>query len=575
MKKRKKVNSLHNIYFLIKIFNSPKFRIFCILLLFLTIVHALMPLINLELVKRLLNAIQVGDNLKTIIIVFSIMVVMQITQKVFVYLNNFATELFQLKLNNHVSELIMTSISTMKYEKLFSPLTIDKLYFLRTTSTAKIGSIFSSFLSIFSSFVTFCSMFIYLFNWIPYHTILVGISSIPIGVVQLYFNKKSFFLSQNINKHQREQFYLLHVATTPEYLKEIAQYSSMSYLVESHSNLFKNIFQPTKNLSKKQMIANILTSLLGVFAISYTQFKTVILAVQGKILIGTLMSILQALGNVFKGMQSLILSFGGFHSDWLYVNNLREFILSHEFDELEAPPQHIDMPISLSAKDLTYSVNGITIFKNLNFHFTAGSVIGIIGENGIGKTTLLEIIQGIKKEMSGELRFNNVLSTAISDVQRNNLSQTLHQNPSRYEFSLGENVGLSEIDKYKKSDNILRYIQQIDQESFVFNMNLQENSRLGEWYDESQQLSGGQWQRIALYRLFFKRSPIYLIDEPTNNLDENSLYLLEEMIKSVSKTSLVIMVSHDTSFLSEICTDIYSMTKNGLILQEQLEPQKV
>jgi len=569
-KQKKDVDRFQNLFFLLKIFNLPSFRLFSIFLLFIIIISSLMPLLSIELTKRLLNAIQLGKEIETILSILFFMIAMQTIQKLINTINNYLTGLFQLRLNNYVTELIMKKISMLKFEELFSSVVIDKLYFLRTTSTMKIGSIFSSSISMFSNIITFISIFIYLFNWIPLYAILVAICSIPVGIVQLYFNNKNFILSKNINKFHREQFYLLFISTTPESLKEITQYSSMSYIVESYQKIFKKIYNPTKSLSLKVTIATMITSLLGVLAIGYSQYKTILLVFEGQILIGTLMSILQSLGIVFQRMQGLIMTFGGFHNDWLYVNNLRDFLSIESSKNDSRLTNPVESSVSITAKNLTYCVDGVTIFENLNFHFSAGSIIGIMGENGTGKSTLLDIIQGLKKQTSGELYFNDMLTTDILDTQRVKLCQTLLQNPVRYELSLSENVGIADSEKYRTyGSDILEYIYHIDKESFVFDNNIKKETLLGNWYDESHPLSGGQWQRLALYRLLYRNTPIYLIDEPTNNLDENALYLLEDFIKSLSKENLVIIISHNTNFLSKNCSQIYTMSKQKMSLQEK------
>ena len=539
-------------------------------------ITSLMPLISIELIKRLLNAIQLNEDIKTIISILLFMISMQVILKILNTLNSFITSLFHLRLNNYVNELIMKKIKTLNSEDLFSSEVIDKLYFLRTTSTMKIGSIFNSSISILLGIVTLFSVSIYLFNLLPLLTIVVAICSIPVGAVQLYFNKKNFTLSKKINKHSREQFYLLLISTTPEYLKEIIQHSSMNYIVESHQKIFKKIYNPIKSLSFKSTIATVITSLIGLIAIGYAQYETILLVFGGQILIGTLMSILQSLGIVSQRINGLIMTLGGFHSDWLYVNNLRDFLSTESNTNQAKQKQIIPAQVSITARNLTYSINGVTIFENLNFHFPAGSIIGIKGENGTGKSTLLDIIQGFRKQTSGELYFNEDLSTDIPDNERVRLCQTLLQNPSRYEMSLGENVGLADSEKYKNHSNyIINYIYQMDQDSFILDKNIKKETLLGNWYEESQQLSGGQWQRIALYRLLYRNAPIYLIDEPTNNLDQNALELFESMIKSISRDTLIIIVSHNENFLSKNCSQIYSMTKDGVFAQNQRKPIEI
>lgn len=571
--KAKKISHIKlNLIFLLKIFTLPKFKVFSLILFTLLVSSSLTPVFTIELTKRLLNAIQLNENIELVLLILSFMVILQAAQRLNNILNDYLSSLFQLKLSNHVTEMIMDQIDKIENEELFSSKTIDLLYFLRATSTDKLASIFHLSISFISTLITFISLFLYLIYSIPLLAVLVVLASIPIAIVQLYFNKKNFALTKDMNKHERKRFYLLFISTTPQYLKEIIQNRSIPYLVKSNQKIFKTIYNPSKNLLKKAAIAVTFTSFLSIIAIGIAQYNTILLVFEGQILIGTFMSIIQSLGMVSQRINGLIMTLGGFHSDWLYINNLREFFKKDSDVQENIAKTSISLPISISAKNLSYSIEGQDVFNNLNFNFQEGSIIGITGANGAGKSSLLEIIQGIRKESNGTLYFNNKASNTFQDYQRADISQTFFQYPARYEFTLGENIGISDIKNYvNNKTEIMKHIAEIDPDSFLLESSITEETLLGEWFEESHQLSGGQWQKIALYRLLFKKSPIYLIDEPTNNLDKNSLKLLENIIRKVSPQSLIIIVSHDIEFLSNNCTDIYLLEKNGLnVLNQEL-----
>jgi len=540
-------------------------KIYSISLLILISINSFFPLINIVLTEKLLNALQLGYTIELILYIVVFLLIAQVVQLLFSSLSSYLNDLFQLKLENIVTQLVMKKTSKVRLQELFSNETIDKLYFLRTNSTSKMGTLFNSTTTILSSIITFIATFSYLFKYIPFYTILVVISSIPIAFTQIYFNKKNFELSKSLNIINRKQFYLLFISTTPEYLKEIVQHSSMGLLINSYKRLFKEIFNPIKSLSSRIMVVNVVTSLLGIITIIYAQYNTILMVIGGSMLIGTLMSIFQSLGVVFQKLQNIILSFSGFHNDLLYIDNLREFL------ELKERPSKIISTnpiynISIRANNISYDIEGKSIFKNINFEFEKGNIIGIKGQNGVGKSTLIDIIQGIKKQTSGDLYFNEINSENIAEKDRLELSQTLRQNPPKYEFTLEDNIAISNYQK--QNIDILDYIKSHDPNSFILKEAINLRTMLGEWYDNSKQLSGGQWQLIALFRLLFKDSPIYLLDEPTNNLDSSSIQVLKNMISKVSENALVIIVSHDNSFLNDICTQTYNMTKNELAMEK-------
>ncbi|WP_409294012.1 ATP-binding cassette domain-containing protein [Peribacillus sp. SCS-26] len=379
----------------------------------------------------------------------------------------------------------------------------------------------------------------------------------------MYFNKENFKLSKKLNKKFREQFYILFIATNPGNIKEIVEHRSMDYLISLHSNLFKSIFNLTRKLAIKENISNFSISLISLASITFLEFKIIMKALRGEILLGTLTSILQALNSVAGGIYSLIMSLSNFYNDWLYIDYLRSFLKK---DQIKLESGHYNFKkICLEARNLSYIKNGKIIFENVNFKFNSGKIIGILGKNGSGKTTLLEIIHGLKTQSSGDLLFNDIPSTILNDFERITISQMLHQSPSKYEFSLRENIGISNIDQLGKEKNIMNHVKWLDPNSFLSKANYSEAIRLGEWYEDSKQISGGQWQSLAIYRLFYKDAPIYLLDEPTNNLDFQSILNMSSIIKkAASENSIIIIVSHDDNFINHICDEIYTMVPEGL-----------
>ncbi|WEG13653.1 ABC transporter ATP-binding protein [Pullulanibacillus sp. KACC 23026] len=466
-----------------------------------------------------------------------------------------------MELENSLTELIMDQIQSITFKEVFSTSIQDKLYFLRTNSTFKVGRIFSALISILSSLTLFISMFIFLLRWNWIYAILIVLFSIPGGLIQIYFNKKKFLLNLQLNQLKRKRFYILFIVTTKEYIKEIIEYQSINYLINMHFKLFRNIFIPTRSMAALQRKLNILLSLLSVGIIGFIEFQVIKLAIVGKILLGTMNSLLQSLGQVSGGVQKLIISFSGIHNDILYVDNLKEF-LNDKIEEVQPDNKRIGGKVNIIGKNLTYSIGEKIVFKNLNFKFSSGSVIGIMGDNGVGKTSFLEIILGIKEQSNGQLYFNNFLSNEISGHQRVEICQMLHQRPARYEFNLEDNIKISDINNEININELESFIRELDENSFSLKMD--KKTMLGEWYSNSTNLSGGQWQKLSLYRLFYKKASIYLLDEPTNNLDSESIRDLEDMIRKIGRDTLLIIVSHDFKFLYNVSDELYRINLNGL-----------
>lgn len=350
----------------------------------------------------------------------------------------------------------------------------------------------------------------------------------------------------------------------------------MGRLIKEHKSIFNRTYMHQKNLMKKEYTVNLSLSLLSFIVIGYLEFRLILKAVSGDLLLGTLTSLLQAINSVSVGINSSIIILSNFYGDLLYVDNLKKFLDTE--DEIMQKSQNYvsaknikNREFSLVLRHLSFQIDNRVIFKDLNFEFHNKKIYGILGENGSGKTTLLEVIQGLKKPSKGEILLNGDNIVNMGKNERFDLSQMLFQSPSKYEFSFEDNIRISHIQK-TDPENIFDYIQTLDFENKFESLLFSGDERIGEWYEDSRPLSGGQWQSIAFYRLLYKSVPIYLIDEPTNNLDSVSIRKVNEILKKIKDTgSLIIVVSHDLEFMESVCDELIDMesfeVKNNLHIQ--------
>ncbi|KOP31407.1 hypothetical protein ADM98_00740 [Exiguobacterium sp. BMC-KP] len=556
--------AFQNMFFVYNVVKLTRKRILLFFISILIVISSLFPIVTLDVTRRILNNIQSGSPVKETIKLFITMISIQIFSQLIMYFIQFNKNLFYIKMSNLIPELIMKKIANLAADKIFHEKTQDELYFLRTQTSEKISSVFENLFSLLSAFTTLTSMFIYVANWNMMYALIIFLISMPLGITQVYFNQKKFRLSKRLNRPYREQFYIQYISTTGSYLKEIITNNSMGRLIKEYKDIFKGTYYQQKKLMKKEYIASLFLSLMSFMVIGFLEFKLVMKAVNGELLLGTFTSLLQAINSVSIGINALILVMSNFYGDLLYVNNLKDFLSeknekSFEKNYYEDVKKIDSKSFILKGSDLSFHIGNKEIFRDLNFELESGKIHGILGDNGSGKTTLLEVIQGLKKQTTGSIYFNNMDLDLLSKEERFEIIQMLFQQPSRYEFSFEDNITISDFEK-EPTENVFEFIKRIDDESKIETIVSSSNERLGDWYEDSRPLSGGQWQTISFYRLLYRESPIYLIDEPTNNLDYHSIQRMKNTLKKIKDNGfLVIVVSHDLEFMESICDNLIDM----------------
>ena len=559
-------NLLKGIVFSYNIVKVTKKRKMIVIISFLIIILSMFPIINLEVTRRILNGIQNGSPFRDIVNLFVILISIQLFTQVVTYFIQLSKNLFFIKMSNLIPELIMNKISRIKAEDIFHEDTQDELYFLRTQTPERTTSIFENLFSILGVFTTLISMLIYVASWNIGYAVIIICISIPLGITQVYFNKKKFLLAKKLNRPYREQFYLQYIATTSSYLKEIVTNNSMGRLIKDHKNIFNKTYMHQKNLMKKEYFVSLSLSLLSFMVIGYLELKLILKAVSGDLLLGTLTSLLQAINSVSVGINTLILILSNFYGDLLYVNNLKKFLdiedeVAYKYQSSTSSQYYKKKNFTLKLKNVSFHIDNKIIFEDLNYEFQNKKIYGILGENGSGKSTLLEIIQGIKTPSTGEILLDGKNINNMEKDERFKISQMLFQNPSKYEFTFDDNIRISDTQKLDPED-IFEYINELDSENKFKSLFSSSDERLGEWYEDSRPLSGGQWQSIAIYRLLYKSVPIYLIDEPTNNLDYIAIQKIKKIFCKIKNTgALIIVVSHDLEFIEDMCDELINMEK--------------
>lgn len=207
---------------------------------------------------------------------------------------------------------------------------------------------------------------------------------------------------------------------------------------------------------------------------------------------------------------------------------------------------------NISLVDVTFSYKSKNILNNFNYTFKKGNIYGVIGPNGTGKSTLINLILGILQNYEGQILYNseNIKNLDMYNIRYSKVS-IVDQKPMFIKDTIEENLNLYNKEVNKK--NIIKYFNEYTVGYFI-------NKDNTITYKKTELLSGGEMQKISLIRALLKEPDIFILDEPTTYLDTNSVKKLKEHIKHIKENSIVIIVSHDNKFI-DISDDIIDLSK--------------
>lgn len=219
---------------------------------------------------------------------------------------------------------------------------------------------------------------------------------------------------------------------------------------------------------------------------------------------------------------------------------------------------------SIEFVNVSYKYNGSTEYtlKNISFILEPGDVLGIVGKNGSGKSTILNLIMGFYKNYEGKIMVNSIDLNLIDVDSYQKLVSAVFQDFVKYEFSVQDNIVVSDIEKNTSKDRICELLDLVSLNKNCFNNNLE--TVIGKWFGETE-MSSGEWQKIAISRGLYRNSDLLILDEPDASLDSIAEQELVDLISQTFEEKMGVYVSHKVSHIGGIASKIIVLDKGRIV----------
>ncbi len=545
---------------------SPFYLLTTILL---TILKGISPLIFIYLTEKTISSLMNDINDSTISMTPFIFIFMQLVYFILTECINYTDRiinfrLFQ-KMDYHFNKEIF-SISTKIPLIHFDDLNYYNSFEKATTGIGKGSGVYlQEVLSFIQSSITFTGFFVtlYAIHW-SIALFLFTMVILLIGI-NIYTSKTDYeqFLSQILRTRKID--YLESLFKSKEVAKELRVFKHSPFLLTKWKELFWQVSEEQYTLEKKNSIK--------IFSVSMLQYflNCVFLSLIGfyvltkKITIGKFVALSQILSNSINISYQISSALGRIFRDSLTLNDYYVFkeTVSMEKSNLEYNKEMNNFK-SLRVNNISFSYpnHDHLVLKNISFEISAGKKVAIVGRNGSGKSTLVKCLTGLYSSLEGEVLLNE---EPLTKEIRENYFSAVFQDFLKYEMSIHENIALTNDLDEEIEDRLLKVIKRTGTSDLLHKYNLEIRDNVGATLN-GRELSGGEWQKIALSRALFKDSPIVILDEPTAALDPVSeAKIIEEFLGiSVGKTS--IFVTHRLG--SCLNADVILVMKDGELVEQ-------
>ncbi|MCG8484530.1 MAG: ABC transporter ATP-binding protein/permease [Clostridia bacterium] len=382
--------------------------------------------------------------------------------------------------------------------------------------------------------------------------------------ISLKVSRNIYFEMEKFWKKDRQYGILGNMLMSRRFIRENILFGASRFLI----NTYRNRFSSRNREYEQYFFKHMRQKLLGKIVISIAQIVNAVillmLYLNGGLSIGIMISltliIFTGLFDALKGLTNFFQSSGRHIITFEFYE--KYFALSEDEygDDNDFPTE---MTIEFDDVYFTYPDTEKKVLNGLNFKINHGEKVSIVGENGEGKTTMIKLLLGLFQPDSGEIRVGGKPLNNYSQNVRRQLFGPIFQDFIRYSMTIGENVGIGDIEKIDNNEAMTAAMRKAKVDTFAEALPDGIDTLLGRDFEGGVDLSGGQWQRIAIARAFMGNKPILILDEPTSQLDPMAESRIYSEFAEMAKNRTAIFITHRLA--STVITDRIFVIANGRV----------
>ena len=491
-------------------------------------------------------------------------------------LNMLCQSILRALLGNKINVMILEKALTLELGHFEDSEYYDKLVRARREASSRPLSLIVKTFDLFRDVITLVTIGIFLFQFSAWASILLLIAGVPAFAAENKFSGEAFRNQRRRSAERRLQVYLEMVLTREDGVKEVKLFQLGKHFLKRYIDIFNRIYREDKSLVLRRTawgyIFGLLASLSFYFAYGWVGFS----AILGVITIGQMTMYIAQFRIGQNAVTSSLTAINGMYEDNLYLSNLDEY-MNHEVPELSGTKAY--GPIrgdGVRFEDVSFIYPGSAkpALDKISIHIKPGESLAIVGENGSGKTTLIKLLTRLYKPTSGRIFLEGLdLEEWDIDVLRKKVG-VIFQDFNRYQLVVGENIGIGDIKDTDDLERVQEAAQKGMADSFIKDLPDAYSTQLGAWFKNGRELSGGQWQKIALSRAFMRKSAdILVLDEPTAAIDAKAEAEIFAHFRELTKNRISIIISH--RFSTVRMADHIIVFEKGRVVEEGSHPELI
>ena len=476
------------------------------------------------------------------------------------------------RLGLDINVRILEKALTLELRHFEDPDFYDRLTRARREASVRPISVVTETFQLVQNVLTLVGYAGLLVSFSPWAVLALLLAALPATLAEMRFSQQAFRLRNWRSPDSRRLLYLEYVLANDDHAKEVKLFGLGPMLLGRYRTLGETFYQEDRKLALRRATWSYGLSLVGTAAFYGCYAVVAVAAAAGRLSLGLMTLYVVAFRQGQQAFQSILTALGGMYEDNLYMSNLFEYLAIPTGRPAPAPA----LPARATAAEQGIRFEDVGFrypeaegwaLRHVSLFIPRGQSLALVGQNGAGKTTFIKLLTRLYAPTEGRILLDGVDLQAWDEQVLRSRVGVIFQDFNQYQLRFRENVGMGSVEHVEDTPRVTRAVEHGGATEVLSTLTAGLETPLGRWFKDGTELSGGQWQKVALARAFMREeADILVLDEPTAALDAEAEHAIFQRFRELARGRTTLLISH--RFSTVRMADRIVVIEHGQIVEQ-------
>jgi ATP-binding cassette subfamily B protein len=451
-------------------------------------------------------------------------------------------------ITDHISDLIHEKSIAVDLEYYENSKYYDVLHRAQQEAPSRPARIVSDLMMLGQSAITLVGVIgiIFTIHWLV--GLIVVAAALPSAYVRFRYSSRMYAWQRGRTVTDRRSWYLHWLLTDGTYAKELRLFD-LGGTFRTWYHALRDVLRGERlAIAARRSFADLASQTVATVAVFGTFAYIAWQTIQGIISLGAMMKYYQAFNIGLNSLQNVLGGVAALYEDNLFLTYYHDFIqLEPRVVDPPAPrplPRPMREGIVFEGVDFHYPDTERTALSSVDLRIRPGEVTALVGPNGSGKTTLVKLLCRLYDPQQGRVTYDGVDLRDLSATELRRAISVIFQDFARYQLTARQNIWTGNVRLAEDDPAVERAAREAGAHDVIAGLRAGYDTMLGKWFEDGEEISTGEWQKVALARAFVREADVLVFDEPTSALDPLAEWKVFEHIRELAKGRAVVLISH-------------------------------